>query len=374
VAASIVKYTVVNPTTLKFELGLQTPKFANSILQTGLNWIAPASSIAAGTAAINEHPIGAGPYTLTKWAQGDVVSLARNDSYYGTKPYLDNLEIRYSFDAEQRFNTLTTGGADLSLEGQAINIDKAEKAGLQQNVLDFGGGTMLTLNNTKAPFDDIRARQGLAAALDLSQIDDAINQGTGTLPTTLFSKTSPFYEDIPLITKDPAEAQKLFDALAADGKPLSFELSLFQGNDALGASIQTQLSAFKNVTVKIKTIDLASYGKTVAAKAFDAMQNSLTFGVEPEPRLWNGLYSTSTGNLSGVKDPELDKALDAGLLGTDEAARKAAYHDVQERLVEVVPVIIYASSVLGVMANNNVGGIQQYGFGSLLPETLWIKK
>ena len=375
-ATTIDKLTVVDDTTLKVELVTEIPKFANSILQTGLNWIASAESIKGGSEVMDTHPVGAGPYTLEKWARQDVITLVRNENYYDApRPYLDRLEVRTAVDPEQRFNTLSSNGADVSLESQWLNLDKAKKAGLQVKTLEFGGGSVFSMNNTKAPFDDVRARKAFAAAIDLDLIDDAVNQGTGKVPTTLFGKTSPYYDDIPLITKDAGEAQKLLDELAADGKPLSFTLSVFPGSGAvLGNSIQTQLSTFKNVKVEIKTIDIAEYGKTMATKDYDVITNSITFGAEPEPRLWAGLHGTSGGNFSGVNDPELNAALDKGRTSLDEADRKAAYDEVEKRLVEIVPVIFFSGSALGVMANTDVGGVQQYGLGSVLPETLWIQK
>lgn len=375
-ATQLDKITVVDDTTLTVSLVTKTPKFANSILQTGLNWITSTKAIASGSAGMDTNPIGAGPYTLEKFARQDVITLVRNEDYYEAgKPYLDRLEVRTIADPEQRFNTLQSGGADLALEGQAINIWKADQAGLQTNVLDLGGGIMLSLNNTKPPFDDVRARQALAAALDLAQIDDAMSQGKGGVPTSLFAKSSPFYEDLPLITKDPAKAQELLDELAADGKPLSFTLSVFPGAGAvLGSSIQTQLSAFKNVKAEVATIDLATYGKTMATKDYEVITNSITLGAEPEPRLWFSLHGTSGGNFSGVDDAEINAALDAGRDGATEAERKTAYDALQKRLIEIVPMIIHQTGTLAYMANTNVGGAQQYGHGSLLPETLWIQK
>lgn len=374
--SSIKTVDVVDPTTVKITLVSPIPTFANSVIQTGLNWVTSAKAIASGPEGMDKNPIGAGPYTLEKFARQDVIELKRNASYYDDgKPYLDALEVRVVQDPEQRFNTMSTGGADLSLEGQALNIDRLKTAGLQTEVLDWGGGSNFAMNTTKAPFDDVRARQAFADAIDLKQIDDALNQGTGTVPTTLFPKSSPFYEDVPLTTKDPTKAQRLLDELAADGKPLSFTLSVFPGTGAaLGNSIQTQLSTFKNVEVKIKTIDIAAYGQTMATKDYDMITNSVTFGVEPEPRLWAGLHGSSGGNYTGLADPELDTALDTGLTSTDETARRAAYKTVQERLAETVPMVFWSSSVLGVVASDKVGGVQQYGAGSVLPETLWIAK
>ncbi len=371
-ASMIEKSTVVDDSTLKIELVSPVPRFANAILQTGLNWIPKPESITGGT--IDSKPIGAGPYTLVSWARQDVIKLKRNPQYYDPqKPYLDNLEIRPVTDPDQRWNTLQSGGADLAMEGQWTNIASAEKNGFQNQVLAFGGGIGLILNTHKPPFDDVRARQAVSDALNLDTINDAVYQGTGKVPTTLFDQSSPFYQDIPLQKNDPAEAQKLFDALAAEGKPVSFALSAFPGSPALPNSVQTQLSAFKNVTVKISTIDLAQYGTIVGKREFQALTSSVAFG-DPEPRLWFGFDSKSAGNNSGISDPQLDAALDAGRTAHSETDRAAAYKTVQERLAVLHPVIFYSRATPGVIAAKNVGGVTEYGYGSVLPENLWLQK
>lgn len=377
-ANQIGEITVVDDTTLTVSLVTPMPKFPYAVLQSGLNWITSVKAIASGPNGMDTNPIGAGAYTLVKFARQDVIVLERNENYYDKAtggPYLDRLEVRMAREPEQRFNIMQTGGADLSLESAVPNLLKAKEAGLQTGSIRAGGGLILTLNHTRPPFDDVRARQALGAALDLDQFREAVNQGKGELPTTLFDKSSPYYLDLPLINNDPAKAQKLLDELAADGKPLSFTLSVFVGNGAaLGNSIQTQLSTFDNVNVEVKTIDLANYGKTMAAKDYDIIPNSLTVLAEPEPRLGFALASQSAGNFSGVDDEQLNKALEIGSEGATVSERKAGYDAVQKRLIEIVPMIVYTGEGLGYVASTKVGGVTQYGYGSLLPENLWIAK
>lgn len=373
-AALIAQTTVVDDKTLKVKLTEPIPNFANAIVQTSLNWIASPASIKGGAKVMDVKPIGAGPYTLESWSRQDVIKLVRNDKFWDApRPYLDRIEVRAVIDPDQRYNTLVSNGADLSLESNWNNLDKAQKAGLQNSTLQLGGGVALVLNTKSAPFDDPRARKALASALDLNTINDAVYNGTGKVPTTLFDQSSPFYQDIPLVTTDAAAAQKLFDELAGEGKPVSFKLSLFAGNAPLGNSIQTQLSTFKNVKVEVGTIDIAQYGTIMAKRDYNVIQSSVTFA-DPEPRLWGGLAGESRGNYSGINDPELNTALDAGRTGKTEAERVTAYETVQKRLAELNPIIFYTRSAPGVMANKNVGGLQQYGMGSLLPETLWLQK
>ncbi|MER2221100.1 MAG: ABC transporter substrate-binding protein, partial [Rhodococcus sp. (in: high G+C Gram-positive bacteria)] len=372
-AALIESSRVLDDRTLEVTLVEPVPNFANAVLQTSMNWIASPAALQGGQQSIDTNPIGAGPFTLEQWSRQDVIKLTRNDKFYDApRPYLDKLEIRPIIDADQRYNTLVSGGADLALEGVWSNIDKSNNAGLQNSVLPTGGGTALVLNSTKAPFDDVRARKAFAIALDLDGINNAVYDGTAKLPRTLFDESSPFYKDIPLAEQDRAEAQSLLDELAAEGKPLEFTMSLYPATRAVGEAIQTQLSTLNNIKVNVRTIDFAQVGQILGQMDYDVIANAVVFG-DPEPRLWFGLHGDSAGNYSGVKDPQMDSALDTARVSQDDAVRAAAYAVVQQRLVELNPVIFYVRSAPGVIANGNVGGIQQYGMGSVLPENLWIE-
>lgn len=374
-AALIESATVIDDRTLRVVLIREVPRFANAILQTGLNWIASPAILAGGQQAIDANPIGAGPYILDKWARQDVITLVRNPNYYDApRPYLDRLEIRTIADRDQRYNTMVSGGADLSPESQWKNLAKAGNDGLQHPQIQFGGGVGIVLNSRRAPFDDPRARKAVAAAIDLDILNDASSEGTGQIPTHLFDSNSPFYQDIPLMKRDPDLAQKLFDELAAAGKPVTFTMSVFVGDSqVIGESIQTQLREFRNVKVEVKTVDLAQYGQIMRQRDYDTIPSSVVFG-DPEPRLWFGFHGTSNGNVSGVDDAELNAALDLGRTAQTQDQRIAAYKTVQQRLVELNPSLMYQRAAVGVLAARNVGGIRQYGMGSVLPETLWIQK
>ncbi|MBH0121610.1 ABC transporter substrate-binding protein [Rhodococcus sp. CX] len=364
---------VVDDRTLRVNLVEPVPKFAYAIVQTSLNWIASPATLAADQAQKDSAPIGAGPYTLDSWSRQDVIRLVRNDNYYDApRPYLDRLEIRAIPDADQRYTTLLTGAADLALEGTWQNVDKAMNTGLQSSVVQLGGGTALVLNNTKAPFDDPRARKALSSALDLDMLNTAVYEGTAKVPVHLFDETSPFHTDIPLAHRDRDEAQRLLDELADEGRPLEFTLSLYPNGRSLGEAVQTQLSVFDNVKVNVRTIDLAQAGRILGQKDYDVISSTVVFG-DPEPRLWFGFHSSSNGNRSGVNDSTLDEALDLGRTAQTDAERAAAYGIVQQRLAELNPVVFYTRAAPAVIAHEDVGGIEQYGMGSVLPEELWIQ-
>lgn len=365
---------VIDDQTLEVSLTEAVPNFAHAILTTSLNWVGEPESLEGTQEQIDSNPIGAGPYTLVNWARQDVIRLERNDSYWDDpKPYLDELEVRSIPDRDQRVNTVSSGGADVAVESSWQGLDRAESEGLQQQVVPLGGGSAMMLNNQREPFDDPRARRALAYAIEHDELNAAAYEGTARLATTLFEDDSPFYSDISLQEHDPELAQELFDELAAEGNPVSFAFSAFPGDARIfGEALQAQLSAFDNVDMSIEPIDVAEAGVITAQGDFQAITSTATF-TDPEPRLWFAFHSTSQGNYSGVSDPELDEALDLGRQSEDEQERAAAYETVQEKLVEIMPVVFSIRTSVGIIANDDVGGVQPYGLGSLLPEELWLE-
>lgn len=375
-AVMIASTAVVDARTLKVTLRTPIPNYGQAVLAGAMNWIASPKALRKGQRAFDADPVGAGPFTLKSWTRQDKIELVKNPKYWDApKPYLDGIVLRATADSAQRLRSLTSGGVDVSVDTNWKTIDKARKQGFPVQVMPLSGGQGLTMNTRKAPFNDIRARQAVAAALDLKSTNLSVYEGKGQIPTRLFNESSPFYADVELTKPDKAAAQRLFDQLAAEGKRVSFSFTAQPSPEAKGAAenIQAQLSAFKNVDVKVRIIDHAETAAIYASHDFDMMISSALL-VDPEPQLWSVLHGKSSSNLSGINDPQLNAALDKGRTSTTQEERKAAYKVVQERLAAVVPVIYYIRASPAVGTAKNVHGAKQYAFGSLMPEELWMQR
>lgn len=373
-AAQIAETRVEDPTTLLVTMRAPNPHYAQSLVGSSLNWIASPEALAKGPAEFDANPVGAGPFKLESWTRQDAVELTKNPDYWDApKPYLDSLTIRTVSDTNQRVNAMTTGAADLASETNWASLNKAEAAGLNVEVVPTGGGQFIGMNFARAPFDDARARRAVSLAVDLDAINTAVYNDEGEIPTTLFEENSQFFSDIALKETDPAAAQKLFDELAADGKPVSFTFLSYPTTESrtLGEALQAQLSAFDNVEAKVDVVDYAQATARTGARDFDMLISSAVIQ-DPDNPLWLAFHSDSTGNTVGVKDAELSAALDAGRVGVSVDERKAAYETVQERLLELNPGIWYYRAVPSVVWGENVQGVEVYALGSPLPEEIWV--
>lgn len=367
----IVDMNVVDDVTLEFTLERETPRFGARITLSPLNWIASPTAHEAGAEAFDANPVGAGPFVLDNWTRGGTLSLLRNDDYALDAAHLDGIDVQFVADTNQRLNALATGAADITMIDNWGITARAEEAGLQVVEMPISGGQLLAMNQTAAPFDDIRARQAIAHGLNLEAFNQIINEGQGTLATYLFSDDHPLFNDVALTEYDPERAQELLDELAADGKPLSVTFTTFQGSEVVGEAYQSLLSSYDNLTVEIEVVSWAETGRVLGQKQYQTTIAATSFQ-EPDTALPRAYLGGAPRNSVGVNDAELDRALIDGTNATETAARQEAYQRFSTRFAELAVGIYYQREPLVAVASDKVGGIQMYAQGSLIPDTLWL--
>jgi peptide/nickel transport system substrate-binding protein len=373
-AAQVANTEVIDPTHLKVSMTTPNPHFASALVASALNWIASPAALQKGQAEFDNNPVGAGPFTLTHWARQAAIELEKNPEFYDApKPYLDKIVVQTVVDSNTRMNAMTTGGADFASENNQASISKAQAAGLETEVVPTGGGQYMSMNVRRAPFDDQRARKAVALAVDLDGLNTIVYNGEGTVPRTLFDEQSPFFTDVALGQSNNEHAQQLFDELAAEGKPVSFSFLSYPTPESrtLAEGLQSQLSTYDNVEVEVEVVDYGAAIARTGARDFDMIISSAVIQ-DPDIPLWTAFHSTSPGNSSGIDDPELDAAIDAGRLEDDIDTRKDAYNTVQQRLAELTPGIFYTRAVPSVVYAENVSGVDLYTLGSPLPENIWM--
>lgn len=373
-AVQVANSEVVDPVKLKVTLAAPNPQFAESLVAGAMNWIASPTALQRGSDSFNEKPSGAGPFKLVSWTRQGAIELEKNPDYWDApKPYLDRITITTVHDANQRLNAVATGGADLASESTMASIAKADAQGLHYEIVPTGGGQIIAMNHRRAPFDDVRARRAVQLALDTGSLNTTVYNGEGEVPQTLFTEDSPFHADVQLQDSDPEEAQRLFNELAAEGRPVSFTFMAYPTSESkmLAEAVQAQLSGYENVDVQVDVRDISRATAAAASRDFD-MTISSSIIQDPDFPLWTAFHSKSPGNWVGINDPELDAALDKGRVSESEAERIEAYDTAQKRIKEVIPGVWYIRAVPAVVYGNNLRGVEMYTLGSPLPEELWV--
>ncbi len=165
-----------------------------------------------GVADLPNKPVGTGPYVLGEWRRGDSLRLDANPSYWGTKPALSSVTLKYFKDATAMNNALLTGGIDVISSVQAPESLQqfADPGRFQVIEGTTNGEVVLSMNNGRPPFDDKSVRQAVRHAIDHKALLDTAWAGRGQLIGSMTPPTDPWYEDrTGDYPYDPAKAKEL---------------------------------------------------------------------------------------------------------------------------------------------------------------------
>ncbi|HUR09626.1 MAG TPA: ABC transporter substrate-binding protein [Nonomuraea sp.] len=150
-----------------------------------------------GVADLANKPVGTGPYQLGSWKRGDSLQLGANAKYWGTKPKLSAVTLKYFKDATAMNNALLTGGIDVISAVQAPESLQqfADTNRFQTVEGTTNGEVVLSMNNGRPPFNDKKVRQAVRYAIDHKALLDTAWAGRGQLIGSMVPPTDPWYED-----------------------------------------------------------------------------------------------------------------------------------------------------------------------------------
>ncbi|MFK8075583.1 MAG: ABC transporter substrate-binding protein [Granulosicoccus sp.] len=191
--ANIDSVEVIDDNTVAINL-----KQADGSLLFNLAWgdaIVLDSATAENTAT---QPVGTGPFVFDKWVQGDRIEIVKNDSYWGTPAKLDKATFKFISEPTAAYAAILAGDLDAFPNYPAPeNLAQLDADPRYSVVLgSTEGETILSTNNAKAPFDDVRVRKALAHAINRGEIIDGAMFGYGTPIGTHFAPHNPAYVDL----------------------------------------------------------------------------------------------------------------------------------------------------------------------------------
>jgi peptide/nickel transport system substrate-binding protein len=183
--------------------------------------------VAPETAAANKSsPVGTGPFKFRRWVQGDRVELERYDDYWGTPVQLSEATFKFIPDPAAAAAAMLAGDIDAFANFPAPEILAQFEADPRFDVVigTTEGETILSTNNARAPFDDIRVRQAIAHTLDRGAVIDGAMFGYGTPIGSHFAPHHPAYID--LTGHSPHDLEKARALLAEAGYAEGFDATL----------------------------------------------------------------------------------------------------------------------------------------------------
>ncbi|MCJ1702226.1 MULTISPECIES: ABC transporter substrate-binding protein [unclassified Rathayibacter] len=199
----------------------------------------------SGVADLANTPVGTGPYTVTERVTGDRIELAARDGYWGEAPAVTDVTLRYFADAVASTNALRAGDVDMLYNMQAPDLVAQFETNDDFQVIQgtSNGEIMLSMNNAKAPFDDLKVRQAVAYALDRQAIIDTAWAGYGKLIGAMVPPTDPYYEDLTgEYAYDPEKARELLAEAGAEDLSITFDVPTRPYATAVSEVVVSQLA------------------------------------------------------------------------------------------------------------------------------------
>ncbi|RWR27690.1 ABC transporter substrate-binding protein [Sinirhodobacter populi] len=327
----------------------------------------------------NLAPIGTGPFAFSEWVKGQYITLTKNPDYWDKgKPHLDRVVFRSIPDAAARAVALETGEVQYA-PFDAVSFSEVERLKalpelvVQTEGYDFQSQFWMLEFNLKRPvLADLRVRQAIAHAIDVTGLIDTVFYGlgkpaTGPIPSSL----ARFYTgDVETYAYDPAAAERLLDEAGyprgADGIRfvISNDFAANVATPALVAEYLRQNLKAVGIDLQVRGSDTASFYQRVNTDYdFDTQQGQYSAMIDPQMGLFRKLLSTNylkgvpNMNASGYASPETDAIINAISGEADEAKRNAHIKDLQKAtqrdlpflsLIEVQHITVYSSRLHGV--------------------------
>lgn len=340
--------TAVDELTVQFHLPEPYAPFMNSMTQFYL--ISP-NVVNDSSFDYSKQSAGSGPYMLEEYAQGDHVSIVRNEDYWGEAPSIDRIDFRVVPEAGSRIAALQTGEATAIYPMPTDQVATVRSAG-DINMISIPSTTMryVTLNTNYEPLSDVRVRQALNYAFDQEEYCRVMYSGAATPATSVLPEIVPGYKAQTPYEVNLDKAKSLLEEAGyADG----FEVDIIGDNstqETKGMTFVMQQLENIGVTVNVKPNEAATNAELAAAPEDETTLHMwyVNWSQSDADGFMRSLLSTAmtppTGyNTAFWKNEEFDSELEAGNAAPTEDEQNQHYGTCQDIVWPECPWLYLAS-------------------------------
>jgi ABC-type transport system substrate-binding protein len=345
IANVVTKVESVGALDVKFTLNRKfSPLLSNLAIPPG--FVISMEALKKYGKAINENPVGTGPFKFTEWKKDDHITVDAFDGYWGNKPKLQRIVFQPVPEPSVRALKIQNGEGDVAwpidpkdaptLKGQA-NSDVLEQAGLNVNMAEF--------NLNKPELQNKSLRQAMNFAINKQELADKLYSGAGVPEQGVLPPTSWAYNaDIKGYPFDPEKAQALLKDAGYTGQTLTLDTyTIARGYNPQGSKLAEAVQQYLDsvgIKSEIQTGEWTQYrADRRAAKLNVAFGGWQADTGDPENFLGVFFNSANKGgvNTSFYGVPEVDQLLNAANEESDTAKRKDLFNQAERHIVDDAP-------------------------------------
>ncbi|MGI8554534.1 MAG: ABC transporter substrate-binding protein [Dehalococcoidia bacterium] len=183
-ARNIDKVEIVDPKTIRFHLKSPAASFLTST--SSHHYALGAKHIIDQTNTLldkDQRPVGTGPFVFKDYKRSNVLDVERNKSYWRQgRPYLDGVTAFIISEPTTALTNFLSGQLNLLAPVSVSDLARLQKELGSKGVVEVTPSlsrVALIPNGSKPPFNDVRMREALSAAIDRDEFNQIIDEGKG---------------------------------------------------------------------------------------------------------------------------------------------------------------------------------------------------
>lgn len=308
-----------------------------------------------GLSRLSDHPNGTGPFKFADWVHDASVTLVKNPDYFRPElPRSDRVEVQCGIQPSLSIMMFEGGKIDVlpisdAFPPEFVRITRDPKWKPYTQHAPMMDIRYVSLNNTMAPFNDVRVRQAVNYAVNRQRIANFLS-GRAVVARGALPPGMPGYN--PHLFQYPYDPEKARALLKAAGykndskKPIELWYSDNESwYEKAAQSMSTDLSAVGMDITLVKR--RYSEVKAQAGKP-DGCEMAMLGWLQdyPDPSnfmdiLFNkkSIQKESSLNRCFYNNPKVNSILDAALGETDRAKRLKMYQNAEDIVVHDAPML-----------------------------------
>jgi peptide/nickel transport system substrate-binding protein len=319
-------------------------------------------------------PDGTGPFKFNEWVRGSTITLSRFEGYHEKGvPYLDKVTFKFIGDPSAQIASLKAG--DVDVIAYDVSPENALLLEKDPRFKVFNGYTttevILSTNNARKPFDDVRVRKAMAYAIDRKALIEGAMSGYGVPIGSHMDPGNPYYVDLTSVC--PYNPQKARDLLKEAGYPNGFEAVIKLPERYAYAKRSGEIIAdmFSQVGIRLK-IELIEWGQWID-RVFKNADFDLTVIGHAEPFDIN-VYANPKYYFR-YDSPKFQEAFKKAEMESDPKVRRDLYIACQRMIAEdAVNGFLFTLPSLPTMKREVMNWWKDYPMTACDVTEVWIQK
>ena len=315
-------------------------------------------------ADFNHDPVGAGPYKLKEWDEGQSITMEKFDGYYAGEPKIEKVVFKIVPEDDTRAMQLESGDLDMAQVTPSAAKDFKDKDGFNVYDMKTSDYRAIAYNFNNKFFKAHKELPNiLSYAIDREAIVKGVLQGDGEAAYSPLQAGAYVDKDMEKFAYDPKKAESLLEEngwkknkdgiYEKDGEKLAFTIYAMEDD-------QVRVDMAKMCAENLK--DIGADVKAEAKAELDwENQDSCIIGwgspFDPDDHTYKIFTSEAGDNYTYYSNKNVDKILAEARSTSDDKERKELYKQFQEEIAKDLPYTFIAYVDANYVLKDGIKGI-----------------